>query len=132
MATILQNYSAVEAVPIADVIADGAQAKITTTIDNSTNKHLGIDLETTITATGTFTGTFDIYMERSGDDTTFSYGAYGVNANRLFLGSITHVTTVATSKVIRVEQLPQFYDIVIENNSGISSTTIAMNIFGTN
>lgn len=116
MATITQTFGT-NAGLIMDntfaTLADGAVSK-SDEIDNSSG-HLVDDIQLSCTTDATPTGTIDVYYMGAND--TGDYPTTDQVGNMIFLMALDNS---ASTPLInrRIEQLPEFYKIVVINNSG--------------
>jgi len=115
MATIKQVYDATANTAGSwSTLLDGLTSGSVSTSgaeDNSTNKFLAMDLEIKVVAgAGHTSGTFDVYLVRSADNSDFS-------SDPLFLTSVILAASTTSTKVIRVEQLPKYFKFYVDNNS---------------
>jgi len=133
MATIKQTFASSASVGFTTNALNSAASdseKLSDEVDNSTNKYLAVDLEINLNwLTGTPDGTADVYLVASADGTTYADKAE--KANLLFLTSVTPdsaTNTNTVTKVIRVEQLPQKWKLLVVNTDtlalGASGNTV--------
>ena len=124
MATILQSYGTNATLTMDNTfatLANGAVSK-SDEIDNSAG-HLVDDLQISCTTETTPTGTVDVYTMRAND--TGDYPSTDQLGNLNFLMSLdTSAATPLTNK--RMEQLPEFYKVVVVNDSGFALSGAVM------
>ena len=125
MATIKQVYAASAVVGFVTNAINSAATdvpKLSDEVDNSTTKYLAMDLELNFNwLTGTPDGPVDVYLVASADGTTYADDAE--TANLLFLASVTPdsaTNTNTVTRIIRVEQLPQKWKLLVINTDTLS------------
>ncbi len=126
--TAKQVYTANQTVTITLAsLADGATA-VSNAIDNSTDGFLSAEFQIRIT-TDTPTGvpTLSIYLLRSIDGGTTYDDSTNVNNPELMrqISTPNAATTYITS--VRIESLPQYYKIMVVNNTGDALDSTAGN-----
>lgn len=120
MATITQTYASPVDIVVTGLgsLIDGDNAT-SAAVDNSTNKYLAIDLKLEFTGAAGSVDTVDVYLVPSDDNTDFATRSTEEgNANMIPLTSVALNTTVAVIKIIRFEQVPEYWKLYFENNSG--------------
>lgn len=96
-------------------LADGSGSDSETV----TNSSPGIQIECKITGTATTsTGTADLYLIESVDNSDFSDTGTGDAGNARYIGSVTLNTNTAVVKIISAGNLPKYWKLRVVNNSG--------------
>jgi len=99
-------------------LANGSTA-VSNVIDNSTNGYLSAEFQIKI-MTGTVAGvpTVSVYILRSVDGGTDYDDSTNVNNPELMRQISTPSSTTAYTSSVRVESLPQYFKIMVVNNTG--------------
>jgi hypothetical protein len=119
MATAKQVYTANQTVTITLAsLANGATA-VSSAIDNSVNGFLSAEFQIRILTT-TVTGTplISVYILRSIDGGTAYDDSTNVNNPEVMRQISTPAATTTYTTSVRVESLPQFFKIMVVNNTG--------------
>ena len=130
MATIRPTFDLETALTVSGLssLSDGATAE-SVAVDNNTTPSLNVEIEIKLTGTVTTSvDSVDVYMIRSMDGTDYStYAAEEGKVNLLFLSSVALNTSTSVTKSIRVEQLPPYWKLLFDNQSGgaISAESIS-------
>jgi hypothetical protein len=130
MATAKQVYTANQTVTITLAsLANGATA-VSSAIDNSVNGFLSAEFQIRIlTTTVAGTPTISVYILRSIDGGTVYDDSTNVNNPEAMRQMSTTLATTTYTASIRVESLPQFFKIMVVNNSGGALDSTAGNHF---
>ncbi|MFY4731306.1 hypothetical protein [Nitrospira sp. BLG_2] len=119
MATAKQVYTANQTVTITLASLANGSTAVSNAIDNSTNGFLAAEFQIKIT-TGTIAGTptVSVYILRSVDGGTDYDDSTNINNPELMRQISTPAATTAYTSSVRVESLPQFFKIMVVNNTG--------------
>jgi hypothetical protein len=128
MATAKQVYTANQTVTITLAsLANGATA-VSSAIDNSVNGFLSAEFQIRIlTTTIAGTPTISVYVLRSIDGGTVYDDSTNVNNPEIMRQISTPTATTTYTASVRVESLPQFFKIMVVNNSGGALNSTAGN-----
>lgn len=105
-------------------LASGSSTAASSAVDNSTNLDLYIDLlgQVTFGTAPTASGTLDVYLLPSLDNTTFEDAKTGASpfvAKAMYLGAMElQAIVTAQAKTLTWGPLPQYFKLVVVNNSG--------------
>ena len=119
MATAKQVYTPNQTVTITLAsLANGATA-VSSAIDNSTNGYLSAEFQIKV-RTGTVAGTptVSVYLLRSVDGGTDYDDSTNVNNPELMRQINTPTASTTYISSVRVESLPQYFKVMVVNNSG--------------